>query len=234
VPASSGTILVTSFVFDNAGNQVQIIDAMGTVTYSGFDQAGRLVRRIENYIPLAPVAPDVNRTVAFGYNDDGNMVSQMVTNPATGNQFTQWAYGVNTGEGSAINSNALLYQKLYPDSSTPVTYLYNRQGQAISMADQAGTTHRYTYDLFGRLTADNAVTFGPGVDETVASIARGYKNARGHISTNNKEEKRTGSHLNKQRKTHGVTSQQTTMRLSVFAHFWRRAGMAEVAESRSS
>jgi RHS repeat-associated protein len=43
------------------------------------------------------------------------------------------------------------------------------------MADQAGTTHRYTYDLFGRLTADNAVTFGPGVDETVASIARGYE-----------------------------------------------------------
>lgn len=175
IPAGSATILVGSFVFDNAGNQVQSIDPMGTVTFSGFDQAGRLAQRIENYIPSAPVAPDVNRTVSFGYNDDGNMVTQTATNPTTGNQVTQWTYGVTTGEGSTINSNALLYQKLYPDSSSPVTYLYNRQGQPISMADQAYTTHEYTYDLFGRLTLDEAVAFGSGVDETVATIQRSYE-----------------------------------------------------------
>jgi hypothetical protein len=45
-----------------------------------------------------------------------------MSNPATGNQVTQWVYGVATTEGSEIDSNALLYRKLYPDSSTPVTY----------------------------------------------------------------------------------------------------------------
>ena len=38
------TVLVTSFMFDDAGDQTESTDPMGTVTRQEFDQAGRVVK----------------------------------------------------------------------------------------------------------------------------------------------------------------------------------------------
>ena len=51
IPARSDTVLVSSTVFNDAGEQEESTDPMGTVTRQEFDAAGRMVKLIENYQP---------------------------------------------------------------------------------------------------------------------------------------------------------------------------------------
>ena len=122
---------------------------------------------------------DINKTTRFEYNLDGNLVKLIAENPTTGDQVTEWIYGVTVAQGSALESKALVYQKKYPDSAGAadrVTYTYNRQGQVVTMKDQAGTTHGYAFDKFGRILED-AASFVPSspLDKTVQKIARTYE-----------------------------------------------------------
>jgi len=177
IPPNSGTVLVTSFIYDNAGRKAQVTDPMGITTQTLFDQAGRRITLIENYQPGSGSGLNVNKTTEFTYNDDGNLITLTALNATTGNQVTQWIYGVTPATGSLLYSNALPYQKIYPDGSAPsdlVKYSYDVQGRLIQMVDQAGTTHDYTYDQYGRLTNDAVTAFGTGVDTTVQSIQRAY------------------------------------------------------------
>jgi hypothetical protein len=68
---------------------------------------------------------------------------------------------VTIGGGSGLNSNDALAKVTYPDSADGtdnVTYKYNRQGQVISMKDQAGSVHTYEYDKLGRQLHDRITT----------------------------------------------------------------------------
>ena len=126
-----------------------------------------------------------NKTTRFEYNLDGNLVKLIAENPTTGDQVTEWIYGVTVAQGSALESKALVYQKKYPDSTGTtdrVTYTYNRQGQVTTLTDQAGTTHTYAFDKAGRVLED-AVTFPSGsiLDQTVKRITRSYE-VRGMLS----------------------------------------------------
>ena len=127
-----------------------------------------------------------NKTTRFEYNLDGNLVKLIAENPTTGDQVTEWFYGVTVAQGSQVESNALVYQKVYPDSTDTadrVTYTYNRQGQVTTMTDQAGTIHSYSYDKLGRILED-AATFpsGSDLDQTVKAITRSYE-VRGMLET---------------------------------------------------
>lgn len=182
VPAASDAVLVTVYTYDDAGNQVESTNPAGTVTRQEFDRAGRRVAVIENYVSEAPPDPAVNKTTAFAYNLDGNLVTLTAANPATGPQVTEWIYGVTTGQGSALDSKGLLYQKIYPGAAAPVSYRYNRQSQPVEMTDQGGTTHAYSYDRFGRPLSDAATAFGAGIDTVVQALTRTYE-VRGMIET---------------------------------------------------
>jgi RHS repeat-associated protein len=185
VPARSDAVLVTTFTFDDAGQQKEIADAMDTITRREYDQAGRQVALIENYISGGPSAPDVNKTTQYEYNLDGNLKKLTAVNPTTGDQVSEWFYGVTLAQGSALESNALVYQKAYPDSigsADRVALEYNRQGQVVKMTDQAGTSHEYAYDKLGRLLQDTVTAFGSGVDDAVISIERSYE-VRGMLRT---------------------------------------------------
>lgn len=185
IPSRSDTVLVASSVFDDAGNQTESTDPMGTVTRQEFDQAGRRVKTVENWISGGGPAPDINKTTHFAYNLDGNLTQLIAENPTTGDQVTEWIYGVTVAQGSALDSNALVYRKICPDgteTSPPITFTYNRQGQPTGMTDQAETVHAYSYDKFGRLTADTATEFGDGIDTTVQAITRTYE-VRGMLET---------------------------------------------------
>ena len=93
-----------------------------------------------------------------------------------------------------IYRNDLLRAVIYPDSDDPadlsgngadgtydrVEYKYNRQAERIAMKDQNETVHSYTFDKLGRPLADEVVSFGTGVDQAVAKIARTY-NVQGQV-----------------------------------------------------
>ena len=119
-----------------------------------------------------------NKTTRFEYNLDGKLVKLIAENPTTGDQVTEWIYGVTIAQGSMVESNALVLHKVYPDSTgvnDRVTYTYNRQGQVMTMRDQAGTKHGYGFDKFGRITIDTVSVFGTNIDQTVKTLTRSYE-----------------------------------------------------------
>jgi RHS repeat-associated protein len=188
IPSRSNTVLVTGTAYTAAGNVGMVTGPAGIITESVWDKADRLISRVENQpgssssssSSSSGYATDV-RTTHYEYTDDGWLKMLKSDNAATGQQVTEWVYGVTPGQGSELYSNRLVHQKKYPDysgGSDLVRYLYNRQQQVIELRDQAGTEHGYTYDKLGRLLADAAGNFGSGIDDTVNKLEYAY-NQRG-------------------------------------------------------
>jgi YD repeat-containing protein len=121
--------------------------------------------------------PDKNKQTDYTYNPNGKLATLTAQNSATGTQVTQFIYG--TTSTSAIASNELLVQKIYPDDtgSHPdrITYTYDRLGEVTQMTDQNGTVHAYQYDKLGRLAEDMVTTLGSTVDDLVLRIGRTYE-----------------------------------------------------------
>ena len=100
---------------------------------------------------------------------------------SSGQQVTEWVYGVTISGGSGLNSNDLVREVRYPDPSTGASIssskdvlTVNALGQALTMTDRNGTVHTYSYDVVGRQTADAITTLGSGVDGTVRRLTTAY------------------------------------------------------------
>jgi RHS repeat-associated protein len=197
IPARADTTLVTSFTYDTAGDRVQSTDPAGRIDKTTYDAAGQVTQTIENYIGSSSSSssssssgssssssssgvPCVgeNRTTGYQHNLDGKLKKLTSYNAATGNQETQWIYGVTEAGGSEINSKDLLWKKILPMGSAggdgTSIYKYNRQGQATEFQDAADTIHSYAYDKLGRNTSDIASNLATGVDGSILKITRAY------------------------------------------------------------
>ena len=190
-PASSDTVLVSTVAYNNDGEAYRAVDPAGTVAQSTFDDAGRLVQSIQNYVDGTPdtPTPDEDVTVERTYNIDGLLLTLTAKNGATGDQTTQYVYGTATGGFSpVVYRNDLLRAEIYPDSDDPtnlsgngadgvrdrIEYAYNAAGELIAAKDQNGTVHQYVYDGLGRTTQDRVTLLGTGVDDAVLRIQRTY------------------------------------------------------------
>ena len=185
VPVRSDTVLVSSMVFDDAGNMQQSIDPAGKVTFKVYDAADHEVTVIENYVTSSssssggdcPASDDQNRTTQYTYTPDGQQATMTAVNSGTSNQTTTWTFGT-TLANSAVATSTLLHSVTYPDStggSDVVTYAYNRQGERTRLTDQRGCVHAYDFDLLGRPTHDRVTTLGSGVDGTVRRLSSDYE-----------------------------------------------------------
>jgi len=176
-PGSSETILVSETRYNACDEAFETVDASGMVNRTISDNADRTIRTIQNYNAQDPTpGMDENVTTEMEYGPGGHLVKLIAVNQSTGNQVTEYEYGV-TLTNSELASNDLLRAEFYPDSDGPtdsVRYGYNRQGQRIEMADQNGSTHQYDYDLLGRQTDDRVTTLGDGVDDAVRRISTSY------------------------------------------------------------
>jgi YD repeat-containing protein len=186
VPARSDTTLVTSTTFNSRGEAETETDPRGIVSKDEFDDAGRQMRHIENYLSGgssssgACVTADQNVTTEWAYNADGRAASVTALNATTGNQTTSYTYDATTGSGgSNINSKDLLTLITFADGST-AAFRYNAQGERIKLTDQNVTVHDYTYDTSARLTADTVSAFGTGIDSTINKIGLAY-DGRGRL-----------------------------------------------------
>lgn len=184
VPARSDTALVTGYAYDDAGWLSLMTDPKAIVTAYTFDALDRLTQTIENFTDGTPTDSS-NRTTDYTYDGDGNLSSQTAVMP-TGqpSETTAYVYGVSTTTGSGVNSNDLLAQVQYPDPATgrastsqEESYTYDTLGQRQTYTDRNGTTHQYTYDALGRLTADQLTHIGPGVDGTITKLGYTYDDA---------------------------------------------------------
>jgi RHS repeat-associated protein len=175
-PAPSDTILVSYTNYDNAGNLVGGTDAQGMVTQLGYDNAGRVTQKVENYQGSGS-GPAINKTTLLTYYAGKKLATLTLNNSITGNQTTRWVYG-STLADSGVASGDLLSAKIYPDStsgSDQILYGYNRLGQLSEQTDQNGTVREFNYDKLGRLSDDMATTLGAGVDNTIQRISRTYE-----------------------------------------------------------
>ncbi|ADG66878.1 AmoP [Planctopirus limnophila DSM 3776] len=185
VPVRSDTVLVSSQVYDEAGNLFETADPAELVTRFAYDDAGREISRIQNPTsssvfvgPVTDCDPSVDEdvTVLTTYTPDGQVATLTAVNATTGNQVTTYAYG-STLDDSDIAASFLKVAEIYPDStggSDQVEFTYNRQQQVTQLTDQGGTVHQYDFDLLGRQTQDRVTAFGTDVDDTVQRIETAF------------------------------------------------------------
>jgi RHS repeat-associated protein len=180
VPARSDDTLVNSTTYDAAGNATVTNDPADIATTRAYDNSDRIVSLVENAAGSVPA----KRTTHYEYTDDGWLRKLKCDNATTGQQVTEWVYGVTDGGGSFINSNRLVRSKYYPDTTGAPDWEgfgYNRQQEMVFKGNQAGTNHVYNYDKLGRLYFDGVVGYGTGIDTSVYGLGATY-NERGLVS----------------------------------------------------
>ncbi len=184
VPARSDTVLVTSWAYNSAGWDDTVTDPRGIVTKTTFDALYRRTKVVQAWTGGSPGASS-DVTTEYTYDGDGHMLIYQADLPGSAFQKTQYVYGVTTTgtNPSDINSNDLLAKVQYPDKTTgnpstmvadQETYAYNTLGQSKTSTDRNGTTHTFTYDVLGRLTADAATTLGSLIDGAVRRQETAY------------------------------------------------------------
>jgi RHS repeat-associated protein len=176
VPDRSDTVLVMDYDYDPAGWLETTTDPKGIVSKTFYDNLGRVTKTIENYVDGAPSDAD-DKTVEYTYDPSGGVKTLKVDLPGSGQQTTQWVYGV-TG---AQYSNDILKEVDYPDPSTGAPsltdkdqYTVNALGQVVTATDRNGNVHTYTYDVVRRPTSDAVTTLGAGVDGSARRIDVAY------------------------------------------------------------
>lgn len=180
VPGRADDVLVDSTIYDHAGNATVIKDPADVATTRAYDNSDRLITLVENAGGSLPA----KRTTHYEYTDDGWLKKLKCDNATTGQQVTEWVYGVTDGGGSFINSNRLVRSKYYPDTTGAPDWEgfgYNRQQEMVFKGNQAGTNHVYNYDKLGRLYFDGVVAYGSGIDTSVYGLGSTY-NERGLVS----------------------------------------------------
>ena len=182
VPERSEIVLVSSTIYFANDNLFASIDPMGREHRSLSNDAGRIIRSIENYDPAAPESDTgANRTTEYSYTVGGQLECLTLKNAVTGDQVTRWTYGTTLAD-SEIARNDLLRSKVHSGGDT-TTYGFNRQNQVITMTDANGTVHEYAYDELGRITEDDVSTFAGGIDQAIDRLAVTYDTTRGLIDT---------------------------------------------------
>ena len=175
-PTPSSTALVTFYSYDAAGNESEVVDPNSNATYTYYDALGRT---IETYASNA-TSGGVAQETTYEYGPAGLAYQTSVVPDGT-NQTTGYVYGTSFAAGDGVDSNDILAATENPDpttgepsSSYETTTTVDAQGRTLTMTDEDGTTHQYTYDMLGRVTMDQVTHFGSGVDEGVKTIFTGY------------------------------------------------------------
>ena len=217
IPDRSLDIRVPTTEYNDAGQAFRTTDPGGRVDEKTFDAAGRLTKTVENVV-VNGTDDDENRTTDFAYNLEGKMTFLTARNQVTGNQVTEWIYGVDFSTTGSIARNDLLQAKVYPDGAVPpsadcVTYEYNRLGELTQQADQAGTVHAFRFDKLGRLLHDCvSLPENSHIDNAVLRISRTY-NERGLLASVTSWDNATvgnGSILNQVTREYNVFGQLKT------------------------
>ncbi|MCP3994052.1 MAG: hypothetical protein GY722_03165, partial [bacterium] len=185
-PTRSDTALRTDYVYYTDGTLKSVTDPRDLETRYEYDDAGRQVTVIRNYVNGTPSGvtgdDDVHtrtehtdglRTKLWvDFDGDGTV--------DTGDQDTIYTLGTSKGASagdSKIGTGHLLQKIQYPDSSggtDVVTFAYNAQGQQIYKKDQAGNVIETDFDDSGREEHRRVTTLDGDFDGDVRRISTTY------------------------------------------------------------
>jgi RHS repeat-associated protein len=182
--SSPNLVVVTPQPGGDAGHQQTITDPRGIITQSDIDLLGRTTRSIANFVPGGLVSAPTNQSTDQAYDANGDVLLMTADQASGVSQQTAYLYGVGGTAGTNLFSNDLIAKTEYPDKTTGVastsaandqTLGYNFLGEKTGFTDQNGTTHGYTLDVLGRLTADIVTAFGSGVDQTIKRLGYSFE-----------------------------------------------------------
>ncbi len=179
-PSSSSTVLRTDYGYNSAtGLLEKVTDPKGIESKSYYDAMGRTTKTVEANDGGA-ITATTNKTTEFGYDSYGHLSTVKAYRSSSDYSQTQYIYGVTTST-SGINNNDILASIRYPDKSTgnasssiTDSYTVNALGEVKTATDRLGTTHTYSRDVMGRLTADAVTTLGSGLNGAVRRIETAY------------------------------------------------------------
>ncbi len=146
VPTRSDTILVSTTSYNNDGEVFSMFDPQNTETRFEYDDAGRQIVQIENYVS-GGTAADQNRTTWTAYTADGQVFTLTASNSDTGNQQTIYSYGTTLADSGIASSQILGNKKMplaqeflnatYRQADTcrsPVSYLSRSVGERCGVS----------------------------------------------------------------------------------------------------
>jgi RHS repeat-associated protein len=177
VLARSGTELLTTYVYDPAGNIAFVTDPMGISNATGYDALGRTIITVANWTPvmgpidmstLGTLSDSSNVVTEYTYDGDNHVTSMTAVLPSgEASQTTTYLYGVTKLQGSTLDSNDLLYEVQYPDPTT----------------GESGTGWTYSHVSFGASgVSGNDSGYTGGADAAPEGSQVGFIQAYGYIS----------------------------------------------------
>ena len=177
---------VTEYGYDAAGHQILVTDTLGTVTYTEYDDAGRVARTWQNYLPgyLQNYQNTYNRVTAYGYDALGRTV--LVTD--TLGHATYTGYDA-LGRAVTMTNNFVdgVYDAAHPDEDRSTLTVYNALGQVAARVQLSGTariTTTYAYDALDRvITTTNALGYTSVTDYDDAGRRAASRDALGNQTT---------------------------------------------------
>ena len=186
VPARSDTALLTEPAYNTDGSLKSMTDPRNLETRFEYDDLGRRVAVINNYVNGTPSGDNGDDDVYTRYvYTDGLQTKIWVDFDGddtvdTGDQETIYTFGTTKGVSagdSKIETGYLLQKVQYPDSSggTDVaTFAYNAQSQPNWTKDQAGNVIQTNYDDSGRTEHKRITTLDADFDGAVRRITTTY------------------------------------------------------------
>ena len=180
-PASSPTVLVTTYAYNAMGLVQDVTDPRASST-ARCTTISAARPRPSRTTPTARETAESNIATEYGYDGNNNVLYVQADEPGGSYQKTAYVYGVTTAAGSGVNSNDILSAVQHPDPTTGnpssvaagVATLVNALGEMMQSTDRNGNVHQYSYDVLGRITADAVTTLGAGVDGSVRRIEYSY------------------------------------------------------------
>lgn len=185
--------VVTTQVYDAAGNVVRTIDGNGATSWSYFDRLGRKVAEVdrEKYLttwirdaegnvlserrfatplgaapgatPPSVPAAAADRETLFGYDRNGRRLTETRTGVAA------WVIGATGGKVAAS-----------PDST--IRYFYNALGKVVRKVEANGDGIDYAYDMVGRLVQETRTAFTAWDGAAATPTVRYFYNAHGDLT----------------------------------------------------
>lgn len=160
--ASTATMLITLYSYDESGRQIAVQQPDGSITRSQYDGLGRLRLQTENAGTIAaPTPPDQRRMTAYRYDDQGRLDAIAAVLPEHLNGAVNSWTDVDWGNP---NGTLQITELHYGDGATVV----NALGTAISTNLSWVREVRYPHRTTGAPDPDSAIYFEYYSDGSVA------------------------------------------------------------------
>ncbi len=171
-PASTGSDLVTGYLYDDLGNTTQT-NAMGALSATYYDAMGRATAVVATKPSAAGQPVSLAAMTEFQLDAFGNVVKR--TDYATGVKYTA---ATNNAGVAAQRPTPLADTATSKDRSSQTSY--DLSGRALQLVDAEGKVVNNAYDELGRVVRQWRTVTGAG-GETAVLFQRNYYDVLGRV-----------------------------------------------------